>query len=78
MSSFGVELLEVFQRSFSQEADLHFIKFSNKRSRRKPERDTVSERKRGIVWKTNQDDTSVCLELSLFRMPLLTPVYPLL
>lgn len=56
MSSFGVELLEVFQRSFSQEADLHFIKFSNKHSRRKPERErgreALSGRKKTLqfVW----------------------------
>lgn len=62
MSSFGVELLEVFQRSFSQEADLHFIKFSNKHSRRKPERER--KRERGIVWK--EEDTSVRLERWLF------------
>lgn len=49
MSSFGVELLEVFQRSFSQEADLHFIKFSNKQPRRKPERE--GEKKALFVWK---------------------------
>lgn len=56
MSSFGVELLEAFRRSFSQEADLHFIKFSNKHSVCKPERerDALSGRKKTLqfVWST--------------------------
>lgn len=74
MSSFGVELLEVFQRSFSQEADLHFIKFSNKHSRRKPERE--KERERHCLEGRRHFSSSGTLALS--HTPLLTPVYPLL
>lgn len=78
MSSFGVELLEVFQRSFSQEADLHFIKFSNKRSRCDPERE-MEERERGIVWIEPRRHFSLSgfLSLALLSWLPFTPCYSL-